>query len=173
METIKRYENYPIGIVLLSNFVSLAIYVLGLLIMFRLWWAISSLYLIYVFILEYRILKKHCTNCFYYGKTCGFGKGRMSAWFFKRGDISKFCIKDMTWRDMLPDILVSAVPLVIGIILLILKFDLLILGALLLLLLLVTMGNGYIRQSLTCRYCKQRELGCPADVLFNPPSRSA
>jgi len=167
METTKRYENYPIGIVILSNFVSLAIYGLGFLIIFRLGLAFSFLYLFYILILEYRLIRNHCTNCFYWGKTCGFGKGRLSSWVFKKGDISKFCIKDMTWRDMIPDILVSLIPLVIGIILLILKFDFILLSALLLLLLLTTIGNNFIRGTLTCRYCKQRELGCPADLLFN------
>jgi hypothetical protein len=36
METVKRYENYPIWIVILSNLVSLAIYGLGFVIIFRL-----------------------------------------------------------------------------------------------------------------------------------------
>jgi hypothetical protein len=167
METIKRYENYPIGIVIISNFVSLSIYGLGFLIIFRLGLAFSFLFLLYIFIFEYRLIRKHCTNCFYWGKTCGFGKGRISSWVFKKGDISKFCIKDMTWKDMIPDILLSLIPLVIGIILLILKFDFILLSAMLLLVIFTTMGNGYIRGTLTCKYCKQKELGCPADMLFN------
>ena len=32
---------------------------------------------------------------------------------------------------------------------------------------LTTIGNGFIRGTLTCKYCKQGELGCPADRLFN------
>lgn len=167
MEAINKYENYPIGIVILSNFVSLAIYGLGFIIIFKLGLAFSLLYLLYILILEYRLIKKHCTNCFYWGKTCGFGKGRLSSWFFSKGDISKFCIKNMTWKDMIPDFLVLLIPLVTGIILLILKFDFILLSALLLLLLLTTIGNGFIRGTLTCKYCKQKELGCPADILFN------
>jgi hypothetical protein len=167
METIKKFENYPIGIVVFSNLVSFTIYGLGLLIIFRLGLDFAVLFLLYISFLEYRLLRNHCTKCFYWGKTCGFGKGRLSSWFFKKGDISKFCIKDMTWKDMIPDILVSLIPLVTGIILLILKFDFILLSALLTLLLLTTIGNGFIRGTLTCRYCKQKELGCPADMLFN------
>jgi hypothetical protein len=37
----------------------------------------------------------------------------------------------------------------------------------LLLVMLTTSGNGFIRGKLTCRYCKQQEIGCPADRLFN------
>jgi hypothetical protein len=167
METIKRYENYPIGIVLLSILVSLAIYGLGFFIIYKLGWAFSILYLLYISIFEYRLIRYHCTKCFYWGKTCGFGKGKLSAWIFKKGDISKFCMKDMTWKDIIPDILISLIPLIIGIILFILKFDLILLSALLLLILLTTIGTGFIRGSLTCKYCKQVELGCPAYLLFN------
>jgi hypothetical protein len=167
METIKSYDNYPIRIVILSNFVSLSIYGLGFFIIYKLGLAFSFLFLLCILIFEYRLLKNHCTSCFYWGKTCGFGKGRISSWFFKKADSSKFCIKDLTWKDMIPDILLSLIPLVIGIILLILKFDLVLLSALLLLVLFTTMGNGYVRGALTCKYCKQKELGCPADMLFN------
>ena len=167
METIKRYENYPMGIVILSNVVSLGIYVLGFLIIFRAGLVLSILYLLFILSLEYRLLRYHCTNCFYWGRICGFGKGRLSSWFFKRGDSSQFCMKDFTWKDMIPDLLVSLIPFVIGIIILILKFDIILLSALLMLVVLTTTGNGYIRGTLTCRYCKQGELGCPADLLFN------
>ena len=68
---------------------------------------------------------------------------------------------------MIPDLLVSLIPFVIGIIILISKFDSMLLSALLMLVVLTTTGNGYIRGILTCRYCKQGELGCPADLLFN------
>jgi len=167
MVAIKHYENYPIGIVILSNFVSLAVYGIGFFIMSRLGLAFSLFYLLYIIILEYRLLKNHCTNCYYWGKICGFGRGKLSSWFFKKGDTSKFCIKNMTWKDMIPDMLMSLIPLTIGIVLLIMKFNLLMLSALLLLVLLTTSGNGYIRGKLTCKYCKQRESGCPAYLLFN------
>jgi hypothetical protein len=167
MQTAKSYENYPMGIVLLSNLISLCIYGLGFLIIIRLGLVFSLLYLFYILILEYKLLRNHCANCLYWGKTCGFGKGRLSSLFFKKGNISKFCIKKMTWRDMLPDIFVSLIPVIVGIILFVLEFDFILLSALILLLLLTTIGNGFIRGTLTCKYCKQRELGCPADLLFN------
>lgn len=167
METTKTYENYPMGIVIQSNLVSFGIYGLGFLIMFRFGLVFSLLYLLYILALEYRLLRYHCPTCYYWGKTCGFGKGRLSALFLKKSDGAKFCAKDMTWQDMIPDILISLIPMVIGIVQLILQFDFIVLAALLLLVLLTTTGNGYIRGTLACRNCKQRELGCPADALFN------
>lgn len=166
MKTIKTYDSFPVMTVLLSNLVSLAIYCLGFLIIYSLGLIFSILYLVYVFILEIRLIRNHCTNCYYWGKICGFGKGRISSWFFKKGDTSKFCEHEFTWRDMIPDLLVSLVPLIIGIILLIIEFDLIMLFALLLIILLTTTGNGFVRGSLTCKYCKQKELGCLADSLF-------
>ena len=167
METTKPYENYPMGIVIQSNIVSLSIYALGFLIVLRLGLVFSLLYMVYILALEYRLIRYHCTKCFYWGKTCGFGQGRLSSFVFKKGDTSKFCAKEISWRDMIPDILISLIPMAIGIILLIIQFDLILLSALLLLILLTTSGNGYIRGTLTCKYCKQRELGCPAYMLFN------
>jgi len=167
MNTVKSYINYPISIVILSNFVSLIIYGSGLLIISRLGLIFSAIYLIYILALEYRLIRYHCVNCYYWGKTCGFGKGRLSSLIFKQGDSSNFCMAGMSWKDMIPDILVSLIPLVIGIILLILKYDPLILSALLLLVISSTTGNSLIRGKLTCRYCKQKESGCPAYELFN------
>jgi hypothetical protein len=167
MEGNLKYDNYPFWIIALSNTVSLLIYGLGFIIMFRLGWAVSFLYLFYIIILDYRLLKNHCTNCYYWGKNCGFGKGRLSSCFFKKGDISKFCSNEMTWKDMVPDLLISLIPFLAGIVLVIIKFDYVLLIVMILLMLLSTTGNGFIRGNLTCRYCKQKGLGCPADKLFN------
>jgi hypothetical protein len=167
METIKKYEHYPAGTVILSNFVSIAIYTIGFLIILKAGLLLAIAYLSYILILEIRLLKYHCTSCYYYGKTCAFGKGRISAWLFKQAEPSKFCAKKMTWSDMIPDIMVSLVPLATGIVLLIMDFNLIILVALPVMVLLTTAGNGYIRGTMTCNHCKQRDLGCPADQLFN------
>jgi len=167
METSKTYENYPLWIVTLSNLVSILIYISGFMITLRLVWIAAAFYLVFILALEYRLVNKHCVNCYYWGKTCGFGKGRLSSLFFKRGDPSKFCNNKMTWKDMIPDLLVSLIPLIIGIVLLIIEFEWFLIIAVILLITLTTYGNGFIRGTLTCRFCKQRELGCPADQLFN------
>jgi hypothetical protein len=167
METVKSYENYPVWVVFLSNLVSLIIYGLGFVIMFRLGLIFSILYLVYVSIFEFRLIRYHCTKCFYYGKTCGFGKGRLSSIFFKRGDGSRFCADVMSWKDIIPDLLISLIPVCVGITLLFFKFNFVLLFAILLLIAFTTTGNGFIRGKLTCRYCKQKELGCPAEKLFN------
>jgi len=167
MEITKTHENFPVWIVILSNLVSILIYSSGFIITLRLGWIAAVLYLVFILAFEYRLISKHCINCYYWGKTCGFGKGRLSALFFKRGDPANFCSKEMSWKDMIPDLLVSLVPFIIGIVLMIISFDFILLFAVIILIGLTTIGNGFIRGNLTCRYCKQRESGCPADKLFN------
>jgi hypothetical protein len=40
------------------------------------------------------------------------------------------------------------------------------------LLLLGFPGNALVRGQLACKYCKQREIGCPATQLFDKPENA-
>jgi hypothetical protein len=164
---MKTYDNFPLHIVILSNSVSLLIYLSGIIITYSLSWIAAILYLFFILALEYRLLSKHCINCYYWGKICGFGKGRLSSMLFKRGNPSKFCENSLTWKDMIPDLLVFLIPLLISIVIMIMKFNLLLLFVTIILIALITFGNGFIRDNLTCKFCKQREIGCPAEQLFS------
>ena len=166
MEQIKRYENYPIWIVLVCNLVSIAIYILGATILSGFGWWVSALYVLYCLWLEVRVLKKSCVHCAYYGKRCGTGKGRWVALLFKQGDPQAFIDKQLSWVDVLPDFLVSLVPLVGGIVLSFFGFGWLRLVAMLVLVGLAFGGSAALRSNLLCKYCKQGELGCPAAQLF-------
>jgi hypothetical protein len=163
---MKTHDNFPFRIVILSNSVSILIYLSGFIITLSLSWIAAIAYLVFILALEYRLLSKHCVNCYYWGKTCGFGKGRLSSLFFKRGDPSKFCENNFAWKDMIPDLLVPLIPLLIAVVLMIIKFNLILLFATIIIISLTTIGNGFIRGNLTCKYCKQREIGCPAEQLF-------
>jgi len=163
----RTIELYPVWIILIANLVPLLIYLSGFLIMIRLGWVAAVSYLIFVALMEFRVISRHCINCYYWGKLCAFGKGRISSLFFKKGNAVKFCEKEMTWKDMIPDILVSAIPFVTAIILFVFRFEFRLLIPFLVLILMTTMGNAFVRGRLACKYCKQREMGCPADQLFN------
>lgn len=167
MEAIKTYDKFPFWIVIVSNALSLLIYSIGFWIMLNMNWILALIFLVYILFLEIRIVKTHCINCYYYGKTCGFGKGNICSWLFSKGNSSEFCSMKITWKNMIPDMLVTLIPIIIGIIILIVDFDYKILIAIALLILLATIGNAFVRGSLTCKFCKQREIGCPADKLFN------
>lgn len=167
MGTTTTYDNFPPWIVMISNLFSLLIYILGVAITFQLSFIAAVSYLTLILAFEYRLISKHCIDCYYWGKICGFGRGRVSSTIFKKGDQTRFCEKEMSWRDIIPDLLISFVPLIIAIVLIIIKFNIILLSAAILLIVLTTAGNGLIRGKLTCKYCKQREFGCPADKLFN------
>jgi hypothetical protein len=118
-------------------------------------------------VLEIRVMKRSCVNCYYYGKYCAFGKGKISSLFFKKGTPKAFLKRKISWKDILPDFLVSIIPLIAGIVLLILNFNWLLLILIVLLAILTSAGNSFVRGSLACKFCKQREIGCPAEQLFN------
>jgi hypothetical protein len=161
------YENYPTAIVIGSNLLSFLIYGIGAFILYKfgLIWVIC--YVLFILLLEFRILSRHCVDCYYYGKTCAFGKGRLSSLFFPKGQPEQFNLKKITWKDIFPDFLVFIIPVLAGIMLLIQEFNLTVLILIVALCLLGFFGNALVRGQLACRYCKQREIGCPAEQLFD------
>jgi hypothetical protein len=161
------YENYPAIIVVTSNLVSLLIYGIGAYILYRfsLIWAI--IYIVFIILLEIRLLGWHCVDCYYYGKTCAFGKGYLSSRIFPRGRPGQFNQRKMKLTDILPDFLVFIVPGLAGVLLLVQEFSWIILGLIILLVFLGFFGNALVRGQLACRHCKQRGIGCPAEQMFN------
>ena len=167
MEKEPRFEMYPRLTVLLCTLVTLSIYGLGTWILSGLGWWVAGLYLFFCFWLEWRVLKKSCVNCVYFGKRCGLGKGKWSAALFKQGEGPRaFALKTASCVDVLPDLLVSLVPLFTGTVLSFVAFSWLRLLAMSLLVLVGFGGNAAVRGVLLCKYCKQAEIGCPAQKLF-------
>jgi hypothetical protein len=153
--------------VIISNIVSLSIYIIGGFLVYQIGLIWFLLYILYILILEVKLLRGHCVNCYYFGKTCFSGKGRLSSLFFKKGEPAKFNDIKITWKDIIPDFLVTVIPLIAGIFILIKGFNWTILLLVVLLFFLGFVGSGLVRGQLACKYCKQRELGCPALKLFN------
>ena len=164
---IASFDNFPWWMVVTCNAVGLAIYAIGLYLMARLGIVWGLLYAAYCIWMEWRVLSGSCRYCYYYGKQCGFGKGRLCAWFFTKGTKQALSAKRISWRDLVPDFMVSLIPLVAGIIMLIRSFSWPALLLVLTLVFLGSMGTGLVRGQLACKYCKQRELGCPAEQLFS------
>jgi len=162
----KAFEDYPLCIVFASNLVSISLYAVGAFIMSRVGLLWAGLYLLYVLVLELRLLSGGCVNCFYYGRWCAFGRGKLSSLLFKRGDAKKFMAREIGWKDIIPDFLVSIIPMVAAVALLVMRFSWLMLGLLVVIFLLGFPGTGMVRGLLACKYCRQRELGCPAEKLF-------
>ena len=165
-------EQYPVAIVIVANLVSLLIYGTGayILLKFGIIWSVC--YVIFILVQEFRLISGHCVDCYYYGKTCAFGKGRLSSLFFRKGNPEKFSRMTITWKDIIPDFLVFIVPVLAGIFLLVQEFTWTVLILVIALLLLGFLGNALVRGQLACRYCKQREIGCPAAQMFDQAKKS-
>jgi hypothetical protein len=163
----RLYENYPARIVLLSSGVAISIYALGAYVLGGWGIAFSLLYLLYCGWFEVGVLRKSCVHCYYYGKVCGLGKGKLCSWLFQPGDPQRFIEREVVWRDIVPDMMVLVFPMVGGIALLIKDFTWTLTVVLLALALISMGGNAVVRGSFACKHCKQRELGCPAQELFS------
>jgi hypothetical protein len=176
-QTLHVFESYPAWAVVLSNGLSLSIYALGGAILARLGWVFLVAYLVFLVYFEAKLLARSCVNCAYYGKVCFSGKGLVASWFFKRGDPSKFGAREFGWLSLLPDMLIVLIPLGAGVFLSIRRFDWSLLLLMVGLVVLAFPGNGIVRGKLACCHCRQRELGCPAEKLFqgregNEPARA-
>jgi len=125
----------------------------------------------YILFIEVRLLAKSCKHCYYYGRFCAFGKGKCSALFFKKGNPDEFLKTEITMKDIIPDFLTFIFPLIAGIFILISNFSWLIVVLLAILVILGFGGNAVVRGSFACKYCKQREIGCPAERLFSQKKR--
>jgi hypothetical protein len=167
MKKIKTLEKFPIWMILVSNLVSILTYVIGAYIMYKFGVAFLVFYLLYCLFMEYNVLRRSCVNCYYYGKLCGFGKGVICKLFFKIGNKKAFLNKKISMWDLVPDFLVTLIPFAFGVILLFKNFSWIILFLSLSLIFIAFFGNYAVRGFIACRYCKQREIGCPAEKMFN------
>lgn len=161
------FENFPWWMVAICNAVGLAIYAVGFSLLFRLGIAWGLLYAAYCVWLEWRLLSGSCRSCYYFGKRCGFGKGRLCSRLFARRADEGPARKPISWRDVVPDFLVTLIPLAAGIALLIRDFSWHVLLLVLILVFLGSVGTGFVRGQIACKYCRQRELGCSAEQLFS------
>jgi hypothetical protein len=162
-----QYENYPFWMIALANLVSLSIYALGIFIFAQWGIIVGIIYFIYCILVEINLYRNGCANCYYYDKYCSFGRGKICAVLFSKGDPQKFINRKPTWKDILPDLMLLIFPVIAGIISLILQYSWVVLGAIVIIIILSFLGNAFIRGSIACKHCKQKELGCPAAQLFN------
>lgn len=167
MTEIEYYDRYPFWMAVLSALVTLLTYVIGVFILIRFGIIVAIIYILYCLWVELRVLRKSCVKCYYYGKMCGLGRGVLCSLLFKKGDPQEFFEKEISWKQVIPDFLVFILPAIGGIILLVIDFSWVLLLLLITLFFIATAGNAIIRGSFACKYCKQREAGCPAERIFS------
>ena len=167
----KSFENYPAWMVVVSNLVPLAIYAIGAYIIYQYGLVWLILYIAYLIFIEFSLYPKACVSCYYYGKVCAFGRGKIAALFFAKRDPQKFCQREAKWTNLIPDLLPVIVPVVAGIMLLVKDFDLLILILIIVQAVLWSLGNAFVRGKLACPNCAQGEICCPAKDMFMKEKR--
>ena len=167
MKNTKSFEIFPLWIPLIAILISVISYGIGAIILSGFGIILAILYILYCISMELMIIFRSCKNCWYYDKICGLGKGKIAPLFVKRGDKKKFADRDVSMVNIIPDFLVVILPLLGGIILLVLNFSILVLFLMVVLIILFFGGTAFVRGTFACKYCRQKDIGCPAYAIFN------
>jgi hypothetical protein len=134
--------------------------------------AASALYLVYCAAVEVNVMYRSCRSCVYYGKRCAFGRGWLAARLFTPGDPVSFSNRDVSALTLIPDFLVTIIPVVGGLVSLFFAFSWLTLALIIIFLVVFLTGTATVRGRVACKYCAQREHGCPANDMFNKPKKT-
>ena len=90
----KAYDKFPLSLVLFCIVVSISIYIVGAYLVAPLGGIFVVLYLLYCLWMEIRVLIVSCRDCYYYGRLCAFGKGKICSLLFKMGAPERFKMKE-------------------------------------------------------------------------------
>ena len=172
MTDVTCYERFPLRITLPIILFSLVMYVFGAYLLLKLHPAASLLYLVYCAAVELNVMYRSCRSCVYYGKRCAFGKGWLAARLFSKGDPASFATKEVSALNLIPDFLVVVFPVIGGLASLLYAFSWLTLGLVVVFLVMFLVGTATIRGKVACKYCMQRERGCPAAQMFEGTAKS-
>ena len=160
----KGLEKYPMSTIVFGNIMMLLIMVIGTVAVWYLlyWWA--WLYLAFSLIMVYIVLRRLvCRNCYYYDNWCALGWGKISAKMFKKGNLEDFA--KSPGLKIAPAVygLMMFIPIIATIISIILVFDYMKVGVLILLILFSIYSAGIGRKA-ACSKCKMN-LSCPGSTV--------
>ncbi|MFC1998555.1 hypothetical protein ACFLVR_02795 [Chloroflexota bacterium] len=100
-----------------------------------------------------------CVNCYYYGKWCATGWGKLAAVFFKKGDMDKFSTSIGVKIAPMVYGLLSIIPITLLIVAMVAQFSVPRI-VVLVLLIGVSAYSAVVNRKKTCAKCKMR-LICP------------
>lgn len=162
------FEKYPLWMVFAYNLALLLVYLAGAYIMSRLHFITGILFIIFVVLVESSVYREGCKYCYYYGKRCVAGRGLIAPLFIKKGNPKKFCEKEITFKDFIPQLIGTIIPMIVGIALLISRgFHLLTLIAMIYPIFSWVVLNPIIYGIIACPHCKQGNKCCPALDFFS------
>jgi hypothetical protein len=156
-------ESFPLSRVIFGNVLILIWIGLGTMACWFVYPVVAWIYLAAALIMIFVVLRKLvCTNCYYYGKQCALGWGKVSALFFSPGSIDKFSTCAGIKAAPITYGLLTLIPLVLCVIALGHEVTALKV-AVLVLLLAVAVYSGAISRKMACTNCKMR-LICPGSA---------
>jgi hypothetical protein len=159
----KGLESYPLSRVIFGNSMMLVWIRLGTIACWFIYPLVAWIYLAAAIIMIFAVLRKLvCTNCYYYGKQCALGWGKISALFFNQGSIEEFSTCAGIKAAPITYGLLTLIPLVLCIIALVQAVTALKVFVLVLLL-AVSVYSGAIGRKVACTNCKMR-LICPGSA---------
>lgn len=149
-------EEHPILGVLLGNF-AIALWIgLGTLIAWAFHPIAGWLYLAFAVIMVGPVLRKLlCANCYYYGKRCFMGWGKIVPLFFKKGNIENFNKGTGQGIALVTYNALTIVPIILIIISMVLDFEVIKVVALALFLLIYFLKGNVVYKK-ACSRCKMR-----------------
>ncbi|MFA4836970.1 MAG: hypothetical protein WC749_12985 [Dehalococcoidia bacterium] len=164
---IKLYEQgieeSPISQIAFGNIMMLGWIAVGTISCWFVHPVIAWVYLTVAFIMVFIVLRKLvCTNCYYYGKRCPIGWGKLSAMLFSQGDIEQFSTCAGTKVAPLTYGLLTLIPLVLCIVALVQEITVARI-IVLILLLAISAYSGSIGRKKSCAKCKMK-LICPGSA---------
>ena len=157
-------EEYPKAVIIFGNLMMILWIALGTIACWFLHPVVAWIYLVVAIVMVFVILRKLvCTNCYYYDKWCSIGWGKLSALFFKKGDIEDF--SSSTGLKIAPITygLLTLIPLIL-IIISFFKGFLISKLIVLILLLVISFWSGTVSRKKTCALCKMRII-CPGSAV--------
>ena len=153
-------ERYPKSGVIIGNLLMVIWIALGTIACWFLIPIVAWIYLAVGVSMVWVVLRRLlCVNCYYYGKWCATGWGKLAAVFFKKGDVGKFSTSIGAKIAPITYGLLSIVPIIMLIVALIEQVSVQRIVVLVLLIGISAYSTVFNRRK-TCVKCKMR-LICP------------
>jgi cell division protein FtsW (lipid II flippase) len=151
-------ENYPKHITTIRWIILLLAFGLGIYVLLGLHYLLAIIYIVYSLVALTLILPlSRCASCFYHGKFCNTGWGKIAAYLSEKGDESKY-VDHYNYAIFLH--LLWLIPLLIALLQLVRQKDLFALS-IFVIYLFILFAEKIILKKLCCKRCHQREF-CPA-----------
>ncbi len=159
----KGLDEYPISTVIVENLFVFLWIAVGAYLCWKLVPMIGWIYLAFGLAMVLCVMRVLvCKNCYYHGKLCHTGWGKLSALYCRQGELSQFCcgfagtIIPLFYGSM------TLFPLILGTISIVKAFSLFGLCTIVVFLFIAVMSS-YILRKRSCTVCRMRNM-CPGSA---------